>query len=222
MSDLSVRAFGGRIRGRVAADFDSRAIDTIVLKASRIDMRRLYEASGYGEGSIGGQANVDLRLDRSAWNIDSLRGSGKGVLTNVTIRNMAVQQRLIIALLLPQLAEVTFKKVNGDFRIRGGRVYLEGLEAKGDPLQLAARGSVSFKGYLNQDVTGSLSSSFVKDLAPVVRNSLAIAPNGDGRFSCRIQGRVESPVIVLDKQMLDRAVKSVFEEIGKELGKYLK
>lgn len=219
-SKITGKYLEGKLRGMMRIDLDRPFIDTASLKGAGWNLEEIYGTGRDIEGTVKGSMDIEVHVQRSRIHPDSVRASGSISLNRVRMRDLPIQKKLFVALLLPEFEELKFDRINADFQFSEGTFRSDDLKAKGDPLDFSSKGWISYKGFCDQYVTGTLEKTYVEGLPPVVRSSLETDSRGRGAFACRVKGHIDNPVVELDRTMLNRAVRSVFQELSKEFGRF--
>lgn len=215
-----VKAFycEGTLRGSAVVDVPASRMLKGEFKLSNVNLGKWYETQRNQGGSLSGRMNVSFTADTSRLTLDSIKGAGECRIKDLVAIDLPMQRDLVILLPIQQLRHLEFGVLGSDFSIQGGRLMTPDLKGSGDPMDIAASGWVSLvDGSFSDSVNCLLTKKFSRSLPDVVRESLLPHDNGRLGFECTISGTLASPSLVLNKQILERAVRNVFEKLGNEL-----
>ncbi|MBD3321430.1 MAG: hypothetical protein GF350_10090 [Chitinivibrionales bacterium] len=215
IEDFRARGYGGRIQSSAVYDMKKRGLAKGSLKASGVDLQELYAGFDNSQGSVSGTAAIRLKVSSTPLSLKHLKGGGTMTVRELRTRDVPLQKTLVVALFMPSLSDILFKKVDISYRLADGRIYTDGISADGDTLDFTSSGTVEYHGAFRQEFEGVLSQEFGKSLRPVIRRSLTETEKGEYSFGCTIWGTFADPRVELDKKILRRAVKNVFDDIGR-------
>ena len=206
---------GGTVAASGAADVGAGTLERFKLELSHVNLSKLYAACAIRRGQCDGRVDGEIELARSALAADSMRGSGFFRMTDVSVRDLPLQSGIIVYVAVPQLRNITFKKLGTSLDIRGGRIFTPDISGDGYPLEARADGWVGFDGRFSEKMKGIIASDLVKKLHPVIAKSLDDESDGKKSFSCTVHGTLANPAIDIDRTITDRAVHNVFDEVKK-------
>ncbi|MDR2592875.1 MAG: AsmA-like C-terminal region-containing protein [Chitinispirillales bacterium] len=216
LTDGGGSVFGGELRMNVAVDLNRSRILSGEALVSGLDLEKFCAGTGFSPGSLAGKADIEARADSgSPVRLDSLKAKGLATVTNLTVKDLALQKASVVNQLSRDLRLLRFSEVKGGFTIAGGRFNFKEVAGVGDVLKFRSAGWVGFDGKLSQDFEGELSRNFVAGLPKLVRNSLEKTESEGGRFKCKISGTFHKPRIEVDKSVYDRAIGGFFKDLFK-------
>jgi hypothetical protein len=206
---------GGTVAASGAADFGAGTLERFKLELSHVNLSKLYEACAVRRGHCDGRVDGEIELAHSALAADSLRGSGFFRMTDVSVRDLPLQSGILVYVAVPQLRNITFKKLGTSLDVHSGRIFTPDIAGDGYPLEARAEGWVGFDGRFSEKMKGIIAADLVKELHPVISRSLDDEPDGKKSFSCTVHGTLANPAIDIDRTITDRAVHNVFDEVKK-------
>jgi hypothetical protein len=219
-----VKGRGAYLNGKykVTGDIDlfHSRFNTVQIGITDLQMSSLYSNFEPVTGNIEGKISIDLRLDPSVFNLDSLRGSGGLVLENVSIAGTTFQNTISSMIMCPQIDTLHFEKIKNDFDLKKNLTFFNSTHGTGNEINFSSKGWLQPDGSLNQNLEAIFNEKFIKKLQPVVVNSLIKGENGNRIFRCKVYGNSSSPRVALDSTVLRNAIGSVFDDM-KENFKYL-
>ncbi|HEX7511531.1 MAG TPA: AsmA-like C-terminal region-containing protein [Chitinivibrionales bacterium] len=211
--------YGGTLSLKGSVDITKGELDTCTVELDDMKLEDWYRLAGVGPGTLTGALDGAMKLTRSALAADSLTGKGWVKMTDVSARDIPLQKNLLVLLVVPKLATMRFNRIYSDLVLKNGRVYTKKCVGRGDPLNFSADGWVGLNGALSENAEGIFSADFVRELPPLIKNSLLPVPdNSDERsFKCSFSGAFKNPKCSVDERIQRRAVGNVIDEIGKGL-----
>jgi hypothetical protein len=171
-------------------------------------------------GKIDGTIHIDVKLESSTFNYDSLNGSGFVTIDNATITGTGFQNSLKALIMSSQIDTLCFNKIKNEFELQKNMTFVNKSQGEGEKITFSARGWIQPDGSLNQNFEAIFSPGFVKGLPPVVAGSLLDGENNNKIFRCKVYGNTASPRVELDSTVLRKAIGSVFDDMKQNL-KYL-
>ncbi|MBD3343645.1 MAG: hypothetical protein GF401_01130 [Chitinivibrionales bacterium] len=214
---FKAHVYGGRCTLSGKYDLQNKALAPSVLKLSRINLETFYRALENPQGVIHGKADMTMHFEAKPLSLHTLKAKGRMQIKDMITQDVPIQKTMMVALFIPALSRISFKKVAVAYRLKDGKIYTDEIIAEGDTLSLRSVGDVAYNGYVNQEFEGVLSKKFTKNLSRVVRSSMIENDKGECSFRGAIRGRIDNPRVELDEKILKRAVKNVFNEIGNGL-----
>jgi AsmA-like C-terminal region len=210
--------YGGDIAADGAADIGGNTLDRFKLELSHVNISKLYEACEVRRGQCDGRLDGKIVLAQSTLSADSIRGSGFVRMSDVSVHDMPLQSGIIVYIAVPQLRNITFKKLGTSMEVRSGKIFTPDISGDGYPLDTRADGWVGFDGRFSEKMKGIIAEDLVEKLHPVISRSLDDESEGKKSFSCTVHGTLANPGIDIDKAITDRAVHNVFDEVKKFFG----
>ncbi len=220
LDEVSAGFYGGRFNASAAVDLSRSRLEKGAVHLKGLDLRRMYAATG-NPGDVSGKTDFDLTLEKGRLAPNSLAGHGRFSAKDVNARNLPLQQKLLLLLLAPDLANMHFAHICSDFTLRNGRVNTPNIEGKGEPLSFASSGWIDLNSSLSQQTTILLEPSLAKGLPPQVRNVMAQAPDGRFYFGCDISGTFDEPRVMLQRKFQERAVEEILRNVGNGIMQFL-
>ena len=211
INHISAEGYGGDFFARGRVDLRRMRLLQGELKVKKFNVERWYDSAGVGGGTLQGHAEGSFDLQPSDLVFDSLRGTGSLLVTKLTAEKLPAQRDLMVLIVLPQLAKIQFKKISAKLRLAGGRLYTDPILGISNELELQGVGYVTLRGIGNEQIKIILSAETMRDVAPLLRKSLDIEPDGRYSFKCRLSGALSSPKLEVDEKIMNRAVNNVFE-----------
>lgn len=210
------RYFEGRLRGEARMNTAQNRVDSYSLIFDKVDLGYWY-AVHVGTGKVSGRAALhieggDIPLDRI-----TSRVSLNVILAPCIVEDLPVQQSLATSLFIPSLSSIEFSKVSIDALMDTTDTIHITTRATGDQVDFDASGWITNNGPVQQQINGTFSEQMVEQLPPIVARTLMPSKDGGRMFTCRLFGTFSDPRFELDKEILRRAVGSMFEEASREL-----
>jgi hypothetical protein len=214
--------YGGKCSASGEADLGENMLEGFRAELSRVDLTRLYQASRIRQGQCDGRLDAKVEFGRSILAADSLKGRGKVALSKVSVHDLPLQNSLIVFIAVPQLRNITFSKISTSLEVHNGKIFTPDVRGDGDPIEIRADGWVAFDGYFSHRLDGIFSRELANSFHRVIANSLDDAPDGRKSFKCTVYGKFKNPQIEIDRQIQQRAVSNVIDEVGRGLGNLFK
>jgi len=206
--------------GGINASFTFDALNQMIVrgetKISRVNLARLYAPQDTALGSANGSLGIEMVIEPGPAFYDSLFVKGTARLRDVRLRSLPLQRTLSEVLFMPRLDSLHFNEIASEFSFKQGIFLNRRLSGSGDMFTFESIGWVKPDGALYQDLTGVFGAKLLDSISPVARNMFLPEPDGGGRFACTVQGSFDRPVLVLEKTLVGRAVKSVFKTLSDE------
>ena len=144
-----------------------------------------------------------------------------GVLTctisNVSLDSLPIQKSLVNALFIPTMSSLKFDSISTIAHIDETDTITTEFHGSGGQLDFNAHGWVTRNGYFEQKLTGVFSRSMAATFPPFVKKSLKKTKNRGREFTCRLYGTNADPRFELDKEILQRAVGTLFEDFSEDI-----
>jgi hypothetical protein len=214
--------YGGNVDASGGADMSAGTLENFHCELSRVNLKELYEGSRIGRGECSGRLDGKIDMGESALAPDSLKGRGNVMLSNLEVRDLPIQNSLVVFIAVPKLRDIRFSRFSADLDVRNGKINTPDIHGDGEPLSVRSDGWVGFDGYFFQRCHGVFSGDFSSGLSPIVARSLDEEEDGRRSFNCTVSGTLKNPQLNVDGKIVDRAVKNVFDEVARGLGKLFK
>jgi hypothetical protein len=198
-------------------DIPSRQLRYCAMDVSGVDLHKFYKMSGNAAGYIAGKADIALNLNPGPLDLDSVSGYAIVHGTNLSARNLPIQNTRLLRTYLPGLSSVVFSFFNGEIKFGRGRVVMKSFSADGTPLSIIASGWANDKSAMHMRLFGILSAGYVNGLGEITRESLEPMSSGAYAFRCRVGGTFRQPEVELDKMHIRRATKATLERFGRAI-----
>lgn len=247
LSTLTIKGFGGEIRAPstlglgTPQNFSSQPV---VKGVSVIELSKTFQPTlanvvtgtiANFEGSFSGTLGATLQ--------DTLIGRGTllfkdGALKGVNLPNLVLSKITNIPLLEGSLRsyiapehqkyfdakDTALKQVTSDFRIQGGAISINSLEAQSDAFNLVSNGTVTFDGELKLSSTISFAPDISGSMAKRSKTITSMLP-GDGRLAIPILIQGKSPLLLvipdITKLVQGAGMKAIEQKAGDALNKLL-
>lgn len=205
--------YGGKCIASGEADLGENVLEGFRAELSHVNLTKLYQASRIRQGQCDGRLDAKVEFGRTMLAPDSLKGRGRVALSKMSVRDLPLQNSLIVFVAVPQIRNVTFSKISTSLEFRDGRVFTPDIRGNGDPLDIRADGWIAFDGTISEKMDGVFSRELVGSLHRVIANSLDDAPDGKKSFTCTVYGKFSNPRIDIDRKIQERAVGNVIDEV---------
>jgi hypothetical protein len=218
-NDLSVKKcrglfYGGSISLRADIDLLESMLNNASIEVARVDLATAYEASGINQGTCLGKLDGSMDFSPSALATNSCNGTGQFAMSGVVIKDLPLQNNLILLLSIPKLKQLTFSKITTQCILKNSTLFTNAIRGSGDPLSLNGEGHIMFNGYFNERMECVLQPDLVTTLPSLITKSLDDNENGSKSFHCAVSGTFKNPKLVLDQKIVNRAVSNIFQSIG--------
>jgi hypothetical protein len=210
----------GKYKISGGVDLFQKRLRSIQLGIANLQMSSLHLGKDTLSGKIDGTIHIDVKLEPSLIDVDSLKGSGVISLDNATITGTGFQKSLKALIMSSQIDTLCFNKIKNEFTLQKNMTFLNKSQGEGEKITFSAKGWIQPDGSLNQNFEAIFTPSFVKKLPPVVAGSLLDGENNNKIFRCKVYGNTASPRVELDSTVLRKAIGSVFDDMKQNL-KYL-
>ena len=222
LSRCRAQFFEGKMRCDARVDCSRRALTAGTLSVSGCDIDKWYAYGDTSNGRCRGKGDLKVALDSSALAVDSLRGKGSLSISRFEVSNFPFQKTLVSLLLYPPVMHLKFKKFHCNFTLRQGGIFATNITGEGDSLSIAATGTVSLHGKINERLVCTISKDAVNTLPELAQKTLEDAPGGGRILRFRIYGQLANPKVEIEsKVILQKAVKNVFEDVKQNLQMWL-
>lgn len=206
----------GDITAEGTIDVITRTAKRYFVNVTDMDFNYWYTMH-VGIGSITGRATIratgtNRSLERN-YPIDSL----SLLLSAGKIEKLPVQQSLATSLFLPELSSLNFTVLSGNAVFDTTDTIALNIIGKGPDLNFSSKGWNTISGTMHYRMDGTFTREKVKRFPAVVRKMLVPTSKGGGKFGCRIYGNLNDPRFELDKETLQRAIGSMFDDFKDEL-----
>jgi hypothetical protein len=222
LSDCRGDFYAGKMSASGSADLSQGILNGFRFELSHVNMNKLYQAARIGQGECSGRLDGNLVLESSMLAPDSLKGKGSVALSSLTVRNLPIQNSLVVFIAIPKLRNIYFTRLGTDLVVRQGRIFTPNIKGDGDPLEIQSEGWVAFDGHLSEKFDGVFSRDVAEGLPPIVVRSLDEAENGKKSFKAAVSGTFKNPQLQVDRRIVNRAVGNVVDEVVKGLGNLFK
>lgn len=222
LSTVEAELFEGALELDLAANLLTKRLHDLTARCSKLNLEQLYRSQPKNPGSISGTANLELSLNASAMHRDSLDGKASLTVRSLVVHQLPIQKNLLVMIALPDLDTLRFDKITSDVTIEKGKIHTHPLRGSGTPISFTSEGYIGLNGYFFEDVNAILSSDYVKQLSPIISESL-LPESGDRRaFKCIVKGTFDNPHVVHDKAIMKRAANNAFKELKKSFKKFFR
>jgi hypothetical protein len=198
--------FGGKFNFSSEIDLVKKQLEYLEMELKNLSVKEIYKVYGGNSGKLTGYLNGSLRLEKSAMQIDSIHGSGKIDIRNLSATDLPLQKQLLVLLFMNRLSHLKFTRIDSELKIKKHQIVVTELTGQGDPLSFQAKGSIKFNGYFKQDVSAHLSKDLAGDMPRTLNNILLSAKDGGLLFNCTAFGAFNKPSIKLDERIRNRAI----------------
>lgn len=215
---FSCNSFGGKLDAEFDLNMLYNRINRAHITLKKADLEKIYLTLGGEEGSLNGKCNIELDIDTSTTEFSSLEAAGSVTLSKVSADQIPLITKIALLLGMEKLSHLSFKKIKGDFNIGEGKILVDSLDGDGDPLSLSMSGWVKPEdGYFNFKMSGIFESYYEDSMSAIAWNTLI--PEDDGRrsFICTVYGTPDYPTVSLDRKLMRRAAKNIFQGLKDDL-----
>lgn len=208
LSDLDLGIFGGRVRGRLAADRSAPAHPRLSadLTVERLDVAAAARVGAPGlarslDGRLAGEVHLTARGTTGEALRQSLAGDGRFAVADGVLRGVNLADRVLagvtqvpgLTALLPSRLrakypavfggeDTRFDELGGEGRVGGGVVRFERLAVAARDYRADGRGTLDFDGRLDATGTLALAEALSKDLVGATR-AAAVLEDARGRVA---------------------------------------
>ena len=153
-----------------------------------------------------------LPWDKKRFNVD-----GKLTMKNTRLKNFSFQQDVMIKNFMPKLSDITLHNLEiKKFRIRRHKLYVDSVNARGNPLSFKGRGTITKKGTLSFGLKCHLNKGYYQSLDASIQDGLYLDDKKQPTFTCRLEGNLDKQHIVL-KKVFVRVLKTKMKRLGKTI-----
>ncbi|MGF1678711.1 MAG: AsmA-like C-terminal region-containing protein [Candidatus Methylacidiphilales bacterium] len=195
MPNFSGQTYGGQVSGNVEVDLrDANPEFQMNLNLTNLDIPTLVEQWGGSESWMQGKLQAFARIEGNFKQPELMQ-----VIGNLNV-NQAVLNRFSflkdVEPILPSgtLAEVTFERISGNYKISEKILTLYDIEAVSSSLQLTGSGTVTLSGDLNLDMRLLLGPERTRSIPSEML--ARFTPRNDGFYSItfKLSGTLEKPL----------------------------
>jgi hypothetical protein len=208
---------GGKARGLLDINLEKRMISSGSISLKKFDLSQAVVALGRNLGTVSGSGDITFDLRSSPLCIQCVRGKGDVTLRDVKLTGIPLLSSVAQKLMLPILNDVSFKQITGDLALTDAEVVCENVKARGELMDIDATGLIEPTGYFKFKVKGTLNAAMKDKVDALVWESMFDGENDKRYFLCTISGTYADPVVVIDKEHVERAMRTVIKSLGKEL-----
>ncbi len=222
ITDFSTATYQGSINATGSLDLKKEFLNPTHIIMRDIDCGLAYNDMKAHPGSLAGTLSGTLDLGPCALTPESFTGTGNTTITTVKISDLPVQKSLFLALVLPQIATLSFSTIKTDLRLSYDKIENIKTEGTGNPISFVTNGWISPFGNLSQRTTILFSKYFCASMPAFVRNSLDPAKDDQKSISATIKGTTNDPQVKLDQELVNRAVNNAMGEMIKGIRDYFR
>lgn len=218
MKKFSGNSFGGKLDAELDLNLLYNRINSAHITLKKADLEKIYSAMIDNEGILDGKCTVELNIDTSTTEFATLKAAGSVTLSKVSASHIPLVTNIALLLNIEKLSHLTFRKISGDYAVEEGRVLVDSLDGEGDPLSLSLNGWVKPEtGHFSFKVNGIFESYYEDSMSGLAWNTLVPEEDGRRSFICTVYGTPDNPTVSLDRELMQRAVKNVFQDIKNDL-----
>jgi hypothetical protein len=170
---VTAQVFGGTLSGdvNVALDESPRFAARVTLTDAKLaDFAR--EAAP-GLGRVSGRLHAGLSISGTAGQAHTYSGSGSVRLREADIYEVPLMLALLKLLRIRRPDSTAFTSSDIEFRVGGGRVYIDRADLNGDAVSLRGRGEIEFDRRVNMDFYTMVGRGDVR--VPIITPVLGLA-----------------------------------------------
>lgn len=213
---FSARYCDGIINGRALIGVSDNIIKSYVLKINKMDLAYWYTLN-VGDGEITGRTDIFIEGSDIPINKISPRGELRAVIKDCKIYDLSTMKSLATALFIPQMPAIKFDRVNIKCIFSENDTIKTYLNGQGDQLNLNMNGWVMINQSLYQNIDGVFSKKFMEVLPPYLKIALEKTKEEDYTFRCKLLGTLAEPRIEVDKEILERTIGNLIEDLKNNL-----
>jgi hypothetical protein len=207
----------GSLKARFTLPLDSTELHGGSCSFNSLNLGQMTEKGFFGSSVLRGQASGSLLFKGLVGEKYSYDMDGRLRLKKVRIKNFLFQKDAVITNYMPELTDVKLDVVElGKCRIRKEKIYIDTIWARGNPLSLQGRGTMTFKGDIDLYLTCYLEEDYYQNLKELVQDGIRRDSLDRPVFECQIKGNAEDQKIYFDK-VISRVVKKKLQRIGRKI-----
>lgn len=210
--------YDGAVEGTGKVNLFAQRVGSYKLTIKNLDFTNWYMLK-VGVGSISGNADITVTGNDIPFSDRYMTRKIDARLVNVKMEGLPVQRSLATSLFIPEIKSLQFSTIEVAARTNSGDTVTVELKGDGPDLIFSSNGWQTASGNMQYTMTGTFSKEMIQQFPPVVRKSLVPVAQGGGKFGCRIFGDFNDPRFELDKETLQRAIGSMFNDVKDEFMK---
>lgn len=215
---ITGKVFNGTMKGALTLDLPKNRIVSGNIGLKDIYLEKMYRSRRDETGTMSGRCNFSMVLDPGVADLGALEGRGTFAMRDVSMNELPALKKFVRLTDLTSLFHLTFKKLQGDFVIKDGKVTSDTITGEGKPISVNASGWFKQeKGKYNYKVKGLFDAEYKDSIPRIVWNALVPEEKGRRSFFCTVYGDEKSLSVSLEKRVMRRAINNAFEEFGKEM-----
>lgn len=213
LSDISALTAEGRLAGKAAVDlneFTPGYNGTLAVRGIQLAplQRNLFAEAGE---RISGNLTADFHFSGAGFQWpalgDTLNGEGSYKLLRGRINQVKILDAIADLLQEKRLEDIYYEELSGDFRVRDGKVILEG-SLSGEQVEGSSEGMVGLDGELALPLELRLSSELSDRMASKVSlNRYVREKDGAAKLNLYLTGTLNSPEVSLDTDSARKKIK---------------
>ena len=183
------------------------------LKFDQVDLARVANEAGWGEGQASGALDGTLDLQGNFTRFSRAEGTAQLALHNGRFKEFSYFEMIGNALQIKQLSDLRLKDSFAEARIADEKINFETLTLDASDLTLSAKGVARFDGKLQLTARLSAQNALIKQLPGLVRDNFS-AGDGDTRYiDFNITGRAAKPKTDLLDKIVGQKLESQFDDL---------
>ncbi|MBN1127866.1 MAG: hypothetical protein JXA71_02695, partial [Chitinispirillaceae bacterium] len=216
-------ALDGRVKAECSIDITRARLSAFTLSTKNSDIGMISSWTDTTNGYVTGRADIKLSLDSSALLLDSLHGSGTLQVANASLMRFPFQKTIASMFAFPHFRAPRFSRVEGVFAIKPGGVLSSDMRGAGDTIIVTTSGWIKANGTLSEKITCEFTRAGTKALTPFMRKTLDETRGGGRSVRIRIYGKTDHPKVeIVSKQVLEKAVQNMFDDVKSNLQQWLR
>ncbi len=183
------------------------------LKFDGVDLSRVANQAGWGEGQASGALGGTLDLQGDFTRFARAEGSAQLALRNGRFKEFSYFEMIGNALQIKQLSDLRLKDSFAEARIADEKVNFESVTLDASDLSLTAKGVARFDGKLDLAARLIAQNALIKQLPGLVRDNFS-AGDGDTRYiDFKIYGKTEKPKTDLLDKIVGQKLEAQFDDL---------
>ncbi|MEM9398926.1 MAG: AsmA-like C-terminal region-containing protein [Verrucomicrobiota bacterium] len=195
-------AHSGTASGSASLDFTTQpAIYKIALDLDQVDLSKMITELGGAASFIYGRLNLQAGIEGDLRQVSASQGTGSMEIENANFSKLQGLRLLGRLLKINELADATYEKVHGAFKIEDQKLTFYDIEALHKSVQFTGSGSLYFDGRMDLDIMFAIEPELADRIPEEYQPSFGKRPDGYRTIVFKLAGDINNPRTNLDEKL---------------------
>ncbi|MEM9446622.1 MAG: AsmA-like C-terminal region-containing protein [Verrucomicrobiota bacterium] len=193
----------GNAKGSASLDFSAEpALYEIFMSLTDVNLSHMMTTFGENSSSfLSGLLNLEVDLEGDLSQISAITGTGNLEIRDASFSQLPGLQLLSNLLNLDHLADTTYEKVKGSFKIEDQKLTFYDLQAPDEQIRFTGSGYLSFDNQLNFEIRLAISPEMAERIPKEFATNFKHHPDGYRTLLFTLSGDLQNPKTNLDKKL---------------------